>query len=593
MKSKKKLSLTFIIILLCFILIFAPVISSILYFNTSVAGNLKDTAKETASFYINQLEEDTSSQLDILRGCIYYLMSDQETLSIMRSVEAPSQADRLEVEQGLNRAFFLGNQLDSTTVTGIFLKRNDEQCLPILRGGMYIGSSTRARDVFEMYQGINSAKDLYVDPDYPDYCYMIVDYFDLSSMEPLGKIIIELSISELINPDYLTSIYKDSSVIMRSSDGRILTSMQNGFTEETIRNTADHVDVDGNSYYHVSRKLSSSNLAFDVYIPFNEILKSSNKTIRFYICFTSLVLIITLAAGSVIAYFLYKPLRQMLRNINCIANGELNVRMEETPYRETEHMAAAFNNMVDNLESLFHKVYEQGLLLRDSEFKLLEAQINPHFIFNILELINIRCMEHGETDICKMVTNLAELIRANVTNKHEQIISFREELNYVRYYLELQKERFAESLNYSIDLEDPSILNYYLPKLTIQPLVENSIVHGLEPKRGGGTVRVIIWEEENEICIRVSDDGTGFDAASIDLDSSADERTGEPTNHIALANIRRRIQLLYGERYDLKIDSCPGKGTSITVNLPICTEKTSFIDLPDTADMKHPVTSEG
>ena len=133
----------------------------------------------------------------------------------------------------------------------------------------------------------------------------------------------------------------------------------------------------------------------------------------------------------------------------------------------------------------------------------------------------------------------------------------------------MQKERFGDSLTYSIDLEDPSILDYSIPKLTIQPLVENSIVHGLEPKRGGGAVRIGIWEDEDAIYIRITDDGVGFDASQLTLDIHNNApAAGASHNHIALANIARRIQLLYGSKYGMKIVSSPGNGTTITVTVP-------------------------
>lgn len=563
---EKKRSLTAIAIALCCALVLVPVLCSILYFSTSVAQRLESNARETASFYIDQLAAQATATLDTLRGSIYYLMSDQRTQAIMRNPEEAKPSERLAVEEGLNRAFFLGNQLDQSTVTGIYLVK-DKQYLSVLRSGIYLGTSTRVTHIYETFQDINSARDLYVDPSYPDYCYLIVDYFDLDSMAPLGKIIIELSLDGLVDASYLTAIYQQSVVMLRASDGRIL---RGGL--DTSADTAalqdDYVNVEGVDYYHISRQLSPSRVWIDVFIPRSEIFETSNDAIKIYIFFTFIVLLITLAIGSAVAYLLYKPLRQMLHKINCLAAGELTVRMDATPYRETEQMSAAFNNMADHLEALFEEVYEQGVLLRDAEFKLLESQIRPHFIFNVLELINIRCLEAGENGICHLVSNLAQLLRANITHKHEQTISFREELRYVRYYLELQKERFGDSLTYAIDLEDPVILDYSLPKLTIQPLVENSIVHGLEPKRGGGMVHVSIWEDEDAVYIRVSDDGVGFDASLVPLNIVDNTASGTHHNHIALANIARRIQLLYGSEYGMRVVSSPGSGTTITVTLP-------------------------
>jgi len=184
-------------------------------------------------------------------------------------------------------------------------------------------------------------------------------------------------------------------------------------------------------------------------------------------------------------------------------------------------------------------------------------------------LINMKCLAAKQSDICHIVSNLAQLLRSNITHKYEQTITFEDELRYVRYYLELQKERFENKLNYSIDLEDDSILKYYLPKLTIQPLVENSIVHGLENKREGGWVRISIWEETDAVCVRIRDDGIGFDISAIDWDSAGKDDTDTAHNHIALPNISRRIQILYGQPYGMNITSQIGKGTEILLTLPV------------------------
>ncbi len=564
---KKKPSLIAIAVLLCCSLVLLPVVCSIVYFKTAVTSKLEKNARETASFYLSNLVDQTSSTLSTLRDSIYFLMSDPAAQRLMYSADgAARQTDCLTVEQGLNRAFFLGSQLSQKTVTGIYLINQAQSAIPLLRGGAYLGSTSRVQHVYQTLGSCNSALNLYQDPQYPDYCYLIVDYFDLGNMQPLGKIIIELRVSGLVDSSYLNAIYRDAAVVLRTSDGTLLSAQSETLVHAADQMQGDYIYVEGHSYYHTALKLSPVRAQIDVFIPRSEILEASNQTIRVYILFSALVLLLTLAAGGIAIYFLYKPLLQMLHRINDLSNGDLSVRMSETPYQETERLSSAFNNMADHLESLFGEVYQQGLLLRESEFKLLESQIRPHFIFNILELINIRCLEAGENHICHIVSNLAQLLRANITHKHEQVISFQEELRYVRYYLELQKERFADSLNYSIDLESPEILQYSIPKLTIQPLVENSVVHGLEPKCGGGEIRISIWEEENAVYIRVKDNGVGFDTAALSAEKSAAD---SKHNHIALDNIARRIQLLYGKNYEMRIQSAPQKGTQITISLPI------------------------
>ena len=149
----------------------------------------------------------------------------------------------------------------------------------------------------------------------------------------------------------------------------------------------------------------------------------------------------------------------------------------------------------------------------------------------------------------------------NIGVGSDQKITFEQELGYVHYYLDLQRERFGEKLSYSVEYEDEDLLRYLVPRLTIQPLVENAIVHGLEPRRGLGSVAVRLWEETQNICVRIEDDGVGFDPENLDLAREV-ESAGQH-NHIALTNVLRRLHLLYGDRADLQIRSKPGQGTTV------------------------------
>lgn len=564
--KQKKLSLVFLGAVLCCALVLIPVICSILYFNTAVSRRLEDHARETVSFYLDQLTDNISVTLDTLRNSIYYLMSDDGTQRLMRHPNMATPGERLTVEEGLSRTFFIRNGLDA--VTGIYLVKNETQYLSVLRSGIYSGTSNRILGVFRDCGDANSARELYTNPNYPGYCYFIVDYLDLDSMQPLGKIIMELDAEALVNASPIDNLYQQAEVMLVSTGGYDLNQSSDAFTQAAAGKEPGYLEVNGQKYYHASRNLSPFRAHIGVFVPSSEIFEAAHTTTKIYIIFAIIILFITLAIGFGAVYLVFKPLRQMLHRLDRLGAGELSVRMDATPYRETQHLAYAFNHMADRLNALFDENYQKGLLLRDAEFNLLESQIRPHFIFNVLELINMRCLEAGENDICHLVTNLAQLIRVNITQRLKQTISFQDELRYVRYYLELQKERFGTALQYFIDLEDPIILQYYLPKLTIQPLVENGIVHGLENKRGGGTIRVGIWEEEDAVCIRVSDDGIGFDPSLVKLENT-DETTHH--NHIAIANINRRIQLLYGRMYGLHISSSPGHGTDITVTLPIDT----------------------
>jgi len=568
---KKKRSIAWIAISLSCVLILVPVLCAVIYFSNVVSSRLETTARENASFYINQFTDETNALLDTLRSSTYYLISDDRTQQIMQREEMPSQMDRLVVEEGLSRVFLLGNLPDSNVVTGIYLVKDGQQYLSVLRSGIFKGTSNRIRQISEECGDYNSARDLYTSPSSPDYCYLIVDYLSMDTMNPLGKIIIELNFGRFINTSNIENIYQDAVVSLRSStSGEVLCRpTDTAFTQIPINTPTEYLEIDNQEYYHTTRQLSPSHVQIDLFIPKQEIFDTINSTVKVTVFFTIIILIIALLIAVILLYFVFKPFKQMTQKLDLLATGDMSVRMDPTPYKETNQVALAFNDMTDRLAELFDEVYTKGLLLREAEFNLLESQIRPHFIFNVLELINMRCLAAKQSDICHIVSNLAQLLRSNITHKYEQTITFEDELRYVRYYLELQKERFEDKLNYSIDLEDDSILKYYLPKLTIQPLVENSIMHGLENKREGGWVRISIWEETDAVCVRICDDGIGFDISAIDWDSAGKDDTDTAHNHIALPNINRRIQILYGKPYGMNITSQMGKGTEILLTLPV------------------------
>lgn len=567
---KKKTSIIWIAILLCCALVLAPVLCTLIYFNNTVSSRLETTAKETASFYVDQYAVETSSVLDTLRRSTHYLINDTLTQEYMRKTETPSQMERLAIEEGLGKVFLLGNLPDSSIVTGIYLIKDGEQYLSILRSGIFQGTAARMQQVYQESADSNSARDLYTTPSYTDYCYYIVNYLDMETLKPLGKIIIELNSLQFMNASSIDTIYHNAVVQLRSTSGDFIAGdRRTDFTGLPAVTSAGYTEIDGTSYYYTNRQLYPNNLQIALFIPHQEILETIHSTAKVSILFTMIVLLITLGVGITLFHLIFKPVKQMAEKLDRLATGDLEVRMALTPYRETDQIAVAFNDMTGQLKELFDEVYTKGLLLRDAEFNLLESQIRPHFIFNILELINMRCLASGQNNICHIVSNLAQLLQSNIIHKHQQVITFEDELRYVRYYLELQKERFEEKLSYTIELEDPVILTYYLPKLTIQPLVENSIVHGLENKREGGFVNISIWEEMDSVCVLVSDNGIGFDAASINWESDSIGKDDSSHNHVALLNINRRIQLLYGDPYKMAITTAPGEGTGILLTFPV------------------------
>ena len=407
-----------------------------------------------------------------------------------------------------------------------------------------------------------------------DTVYFLLDYRNISNLQVLGKLVIEIDVDRMVSADDLTSLYPGACLALTSAEGRLLYSEGESAAEllERADPSSAYVQAPAGGglgrYYHIGQPVDGTDLHLQFFIPLSSIYGTTWEGI--WIFSALCVLIVLLAMGA--ALMAYRLMRRfaagMTGALRRMAESEYTARMPSSGYRELADLEAAFNQMADNLEASFQDAYQKGVRLQESESRLLAAQINPHFIFNVLEAINMRCVDAGLKDISHMVTNLANLLRGNIgIGSGNQKITLEQELGYVRYYLDLQRQRFGESLVYSIEQEDDELLQYLVPRLTIQPLVENAIVHGLEPRRGLGSVTIRLWEEEHSICVRVEDDGVGFDVSKLDL--SGEAAAAGDHNHIALPNVIRRLHLLYGEQADLKITSEPGRGTSVLLILPI------------------------
>ncbi|WP_051538238.1 sensor histidine kinase [Butyrivibrio proteoclasticus] len=205
--------------------------------------------------------------------------------------------------------------------------------------------------------------------------------------------------------------------------------------------------------------------------------------------------------------------------------------------------------------------------LRKAEFELLQAQINPHFLYNTLDAIVWSAEGGNKEQVVKMVGSLSSFFRTSL-NKGKEIISIEEELAHVRSYLEIQQIRYQDILSYEIDVPQ-EIYNYKIPKITVQPLVENALYHGIKNHRGGGTIRITGKEEKEFITITVADDGIGMDAKRLEEVRKGLTEGGNTKEAIyGLYNVNQRIILNFGEEYGVSLDSSFEKGTEVTIKLP-------------------------
>jgi len=205
-------------------------------------------------------------------------------------------------------------------------------------------------------------------------------------------------------------------------------------------------------------------------------------------------------------------------------------------------------------------------VMHQLELRFLHAQINPHFLFNTLNVTSRLALIEGANETEKMINTVARLLRYTLRNI-DQMVSLQEALEFISNYLFIQKTRYGDHIDFKI-FTDPEALKAKIPVMTLQPVVENAIVHGLKPKEDGGSIIISLKTLGEKVCIEVKDTGLGMDIAGIKqvLDGN---RTGQGhTTGLGLSNVHRRLQHCFGENYGLEIFSTPGKGTTVLVWIP-------------------------
>lgn len=257
-------------------------------------------------------------------------------------------------------------------------------------------------------------------------------------------------------------------------------------------------------------------------------------------------------------------------------SGDLDINSSISGSDEIAELHNDLIKMIGDMKVLMHENYEhklqqQKLLTKQNEaqFKMLASQINPHFLFNTLESIRMKAFVCGQREIATVIKLLGKSMR-RLLELGDNPQPLENELNFVSNYLEIQRFRFGERVNYNIEVKEGiDHKNIQVLPLLIQPVVENAFVHGLEQKEGNGTIDIIVSRQNGNVLVTVCDDGLGMDSAKLDeLRSKINESANITGKSIGLSNVNQRIKLYYGEAYGIRVNSSYGEGTTVWILFP-------------------------
>jgi len=261
------------------------------------------------------------------------------------------------------------------------------------------------------------------------------------------------------------------------------------------------------------------------------------------------------------------PIDNLIMNTRKLAEGDFGVYIENDTSNEITALTDSFNSMVKKLQIQMETIKENTRERERLELRLMQEQVNPHFIYNTLETI-IWMAESGEKEkIIEIVKSLSKFFRI-VLSEGRDIITIQEEISYIESYLFIQKMRYSDIMDYTIKIPE-ELLNYRIQKLSLQPLVENALYHGIKKKRSFGTIQITAVRNGKNILFSVYDDGCGISHEQLSLlKNIINQRINPSSGNFGLYNLQKRIQLCYGENYGIAIESQEGKGTEVILCIP-------------------------
>ena len=380
----------------------------------------------------------------------------------------------------------------------------------------------------------------------------------------------QISSSIANSPDALLYLVDDGGVIFSSHDKSLLGQTLKPELLVFAHSSADGVPremvLQGMPYFFAASPVGDFGLTYIVGIPKKEVLAGLSASITQFAGMMAVLMVGCLLVGLFFSLTLSGFLDRLLASIRIVGEGDYGNRMPSYENPDLNSISTTFNQMTARINYLIHEVYEEQLMRKDAEIKLLHSQMNPHFLFNTLTAIGYRARLGGDQVLYEMVAALSELMQANIYRGREEKVRISEELEYIRLYLYLQKMRFGEKLQYDISVKEPELLDAFIPKLSIEPAVENAVVHGFEMQIAPAPIALKIWQEEGDVIFEVTDGGPGFPEEILNLFK---EGNIPETSRVGIYNTHRRIRLIYGSGYGLRLYNLPEGGACMEGHFPV------------------------
>lgn len=415
-----------------------------------------------------------------------------------------------------------------------------------------------------------------------------------NTMRPIGALAISIDTRKLLTAE---NIFNDlyNNIIILDTNGRIVYSKNESLramSEESqsqlllrikkYNKTGSFVfDSDKAQYLVAYGKLANSNLITYILLPYT-LFSWNARTMICYVLVCIILASLMLPIGFLIRGMISKPLNILICSMEKFRNGNRSVQVPFKYRDEIGRLGMIFNQVLSENNALIEKTYILKIKEQEAELTSMQAQINPHFLYNMINHMQWMALRNGQEEIADIAYSIGQVFRMSL-NRGNGMITVMKECEIIQYYIELQEKRFENRLTFELDVE-PAAFNAIIPKLIIQPIIENSILHGVNDSTGAVHIMVTIRLIQNStrLEIIVQDDGVGIPPEVLDLlpDRLSEGHTSTSSSGFALKNISDRLRLTYNNNYVFDIKSVPGSFTSSRIVVDYHTEMPATQNMP-------------
>lgn len=580
---KNRIMLFFLVIMLL------PIIILDVFTNRAYSRIIEKNVNEHTSQMINQIERNIESYLQSVENIVMYI---SELPEVIEYISEEDDLDDINLEIKLKKSLNVYRDVNPEILGILIVNTNDKYISnelekinrdPLENEKWYIESikNPGKAQYFSNPIGRNINSNLKHSAD--DVLSISKAIIDDKTEEILGVILIDINLKkfeEIIKDNYIGEkgffyILDKNNDIVYSPVNPIIYRIK----RESLNEKSDSIikEISNESFkimYDTSDKTGWKTIGV---FSLKDILSDVNvmKNIAIIIIISTLCLAIF--SSIVFTNSIVRPIKELNRLMKRAELGDLDLRFDEREFKdEFGELGHSFNHMIKEIKELIDMVYKEQRSKRKAEIKILQAQIKPHFLYNTLDTIGWMAEEYGAKDIVEIVYALTKVFRIGL-NKGREVINVSEEIEHINSYMIIQKVRYEDKLDYDINY-DENLKYVPMLKLTTQPIVENAIYHGIKQKRGKGNISINFTEVDNNLVIKISDNGAGIDEDKLNeinamLESdNISSITSENGSGYGIYNVNSRIKLTYGNQYGLKYFSEINKGTMVEIIIPILNE---------------------